>query len=488
MSTGTSDAGNGDFFRNRLDQMIDLRHSLVVLGSRLPWQAIEARVAHRFARQVRSGKQLNDSDLFGPTTSVVGAGVAKAGRPRLPLRRMLALLYLKHAFNESDEGVVARWAETPTWQYFSGEAYFSHHPPCDPSLLVRFRQVLGEQGIEELLAHTINTAVNLKLIDQQALASVIVDSTVQPKAVAYPTDSGLLETAREKVVEAAKAAGIALKQTFVKEGQRLQRKAGRYAHARQFKRMRGMIKRQRTIVGKLCREVVRKLDTAAGASIDSIKAVLAKAQRIHAQTLTNAAKDGPKLYSWHAPEVECIGKGKARTPYEFGVKVSVATTHSGNLIVGARAFAGNPYDGHTLHEQLEQASILMQDTGVSPTVVTTDLGYRGVDQDNPGITLIHRGKLRSLTAQQAKLLPRRQSIEPVIGHLKHDHGMARCYLKGATGDRLHALLCAAGFNLRWLMRNITKKGIRLFLRALLASCQQRLQPLYTQQSHQLAII
>ena len=351
-----------------------------------------------------------------------------------------------------------------------------------------FRQVLGEQGIEELLAHTINMAVNLKLIDQAALTSVIVDSTVQPKAVAYPTDSGLLETAREKVVEAAKAAGIALKQTFVKEGQRLQRKAGRYAHARQFKRMRGMIKRQRTIVGRLCREVVRKLDTAAGASINSIKAVLAKAQRIHTQTRTNAAKDGPKLYSWHAPEVECIGKGKARTPYEFGVKVSVTTTHSGNLIVGARAFAGNPYDGHTLHEQLEQASILMQDTGVSPTVVTTDLGYRGVDQDNPGITLIHRGKLRSLTAQQAKLLPRRQSIEPVIGHLKHDHGMARCHLKGSTGDRLHALLCVAGFNLRWLMRNIIKKGIRLFLRALLDNSERRFQPLVTQQSHQRAII
>jgi IS5 family transposase len=119
----------------------------------------------------------------------------------VPLRIMIALLYLKHAFNESDEGVVERWGETPTWQFFSGQAYFEHHRPCDATTLVKFRQLLGEEGVEEL--------------------RVIVDSTVQHKAIAHPTDSRLLETARAKLVEAAKDAGIDLKQTFAKEGKEL---------------------------------------------------------------------------------------------------------------------------------------------------------------------------------------------------------------------------------------------------------------------------
>ena len=144
-----------DFFRSRLDQMIDLRHPLAVLASRMPWQEIEDSVAHLFARRVRSGKTMVDVDLFGSTASLVGAGVSKAGRPRLPLRLMISLLYLKHAFNESDEGVVERWAETPTWQYLSGLEYFEHRWPCDPTAIGKFRRLLGEEGVEELLAQVI---------------------------------------------------------------------------------------------------------------------------------------------------------------------------------------------------------------------------------------------------------------------------------------------------------------------------------------------
>ena len=197
-----------DFFRNRLDQMIDLRHPLAVLANRMPWQEIEASLAHHFARQVRAGKKIEDSDLFGATEVIAGAGVSKAGRPRLPTRLMVALLYLKHAFNESDEDLIQRWGETPTWQYFSGNEYFEHRWPCDPTLLVKFRKLLGEEGVEELLARTIEVAVTLKLIAKKELSRIIVDSTVQEKAIAHPTDSKLLETARVKLVEVAKAEGI----------------------------------------------------------------------------------------------------------------------------------------------------------------------------------------------------------------------------------------------------------------------------------------
>jgi IS5 family transposase len=176
-------------------------------------------------------------------------------------------------------------------------------------------------------------------------------------------------------------------------------------------------------------------------------------------------------------------QGKSRTPYEFGVKVGIATTLQGNLIVGARSFPGNPYDGHTLNEQLEQASILMQATGMKPQTVYVDLGYRGVDQANPGIDIKHRGKFKSLTDQEKKMLKRRQAIEPIIGHLKADHRMNRCHLKGADGDSLHAVLCAAGYNIRWLLRMIVKKGLSFFLRLLqaagLTDLQRKLRGIFT---------
>ena len=450
-----------DFFRSRLDQMIDLRHPLVILASRMPWQEIEASLSHQFARQVKAGKSVQDIGLFGTQTIRVGGGASNAGRPRLPIRLMVSLLYLKHAFSESDEGVVERWAETPTWQYFSGMDYFEHRFPCDATLIGKFRKLIGEDGVEELLSQTISVALNLRVIPKKALETVVVDSTVQPKAIAHPTDSRLLEVARRKLVDIAKSVGIDLKQTFAKEGKQLTRKAGGYAHARQFRRMRKPINRQRTIVGRLAREIERQLATIAQDLKQSVLDALHKAKQLMTQTKHRKTKGVPKLYSWHAPEVEVIAKGKARTPYEFGVKVGITSTLKGNLILGARSFPNNPYDGHTLNEQLEQASIL-SNSAIKDVYV--DLGYRGVDQQNPDVSIKHRGKYKSLTAQERRLLKRRQAIEPIIGHLKSDHRMGRCHLKGAEGDAIHAVLCAAGYNIRWLMRMIRKKGIRLFLR------------------------
>ncbi len=451
-----------DFFRSRIDHMIDLRHPLAVLSSRMPWQQIEASVSHLLSRKGRAGVAMPDLDLFGEAP-VMQARKSNAGRPRVPLRIMIALLYLKHAFNESDEGVVERWGETPTWQFFSGQAYFEHHRPCDATTLVKFRRLLGDEGVEELLAQTVNTAVELKLIKPQELQRLIVDSTVQHKAIAHPTDSKLLETARVKLVEAAKDAGIHLKQTYAKEGKALGHKAGRYAHARQFRRMRRTINRQCTVVGRLRRDIERKaagLTSVAAAVHVALQTTLARVAQIVAQSSSKKAKHGtPKLYSFHAPEVSCINKGKSKQPYEFGVKVGIASTLRGNLIVGAKAFHGNPYDGHTLAPQLEQAAILMQDTGAKPRTAFVDLGYRGVDADNPDVHIVHRGKSKRITEEERQLLKRRQAIEPIIGHLKADHRMDRCHLKGETGDRLHAVLCAAGYNIRWLLRMIAKKGL-----------------------------
>ena len=271
------------------------------------------------------------------------------------------------------------------------------------------------------------------------------------KAIAHPTDSRLLEVARYQVVKEAKSNGIALKQTYVREAKDLRRKAVGYAHAKQFKRLRKTVKRQKTILGILLREIERKLENAPDAQTpEKLKVIMSRAERIR----TQKPKDKNKLYAMHAPEVSCIGKGKARKPYEFGVKTSVAISHKKGLIVGARTFPGNPYDGHTLSAQLEQTRTFLQDVGVEPKEVFVDLGYRGVDQDNPGVVIHHRGKIKSMSKQQKRWLRRRQAVEPVIGHLKSDHRMDRCWLKGELGDALHAVLCAAGYNLRWLLRAI----------------------------------
>ncbi|MCE2661029.1 MAG: IS5 family transposase [Rubrivivax sp.] len=452
-----------DFFRARLDTMIDLRHPLVVLAGRLPWPAIEAALSMKFAHQDLPAKSEALDGLFGVETVEFGGGISRAGRPRLPIRLMAGLLYLKNSFNLSDEELVQRWSENVYFQYFCGLAYFEPRLPCDATQIGRFRRAIGEEGLELLLKATIDTAVQTKVIKPQELERVIVDSTVQEKAIAHPTDSRLLEIARHKVVGAAKRMGLQLKQTFVHEGKELRHRAGRYAHAKQFKRLKKVLKRQRTILGIVMREVRRKLDLRLQPAHDveapdaltlmALNTVLQRAERIRVQR----PKDKNKLYAMHAPEAECISKGKAHRPYEFGVKVGLAVTHKSGLMVGARSFTGNPYDGHTLAEQLEQVRNLCQDTGVQPKTVVVDLGYRGVDAQNPGVQIIHRGKFKSLTTLQRRWLKRRQAIEPAIGHTKADHRMDRCWLQGQTGDALHALSCALGYNIRWLMRAMQAK-------------------------------
>jgi transposase, IS5 family len=440
---GDSRMQTADFFRARIDEMINLNDPLAVLASRLPWSRIEATLAAKFERQARAGQVLEGQDMFGPTAVLEGSGTSNAGRPKLPIRLMASLLYLKHSFNLSDEELVVRWSENVLWQFFS--------------------------GMEQLLKATIDAAVAMKAVKPRDLERVIVDTTVQEKAIAHPVDSRLLEIARHKVASAAKRAGIGLKQTFAKEGKELRRRAGGYAHAKQFRRLKRVVKRQRTILGVVMREVQRKLEAPEFTpehpkAASDLMMWLERAERIR----TQQRNDKNKLYALHAPEVECIGK--ARKPYEFGVKSAVVVSHKHGLMLGARTFPGNPYDGHILSAVLEQATNLMQDHAIKLKQIVVDLGFRGVDADNPGKEIIHRGRCKSLSPQQKGWLRWRQAVEPAIGHLKSDHRMDRCWLHGALGDALHSISCAAGYNLRWLLRAIVRLGLGpVFLRLLHAA-------------------
>jgi IS5 family transposase len=358
------------------------------------------------------------------------------------------LLYLQHTFACSDEDLLWSWVENPYWQYFCGETYFRHEPPIDPSSLTRWRQRIGEEGVEWLLTETIEAARRGKVVKAKSFDKIIIDTTVMEKAVAYPTDSRLLERGRQHLVKLAGTLGIALRQNYNREAPRLAAQVGRYAHAKQYRRMKATLKSLRTLVGRIWRDIDRKLDRVDERYIAKAASMLARVKRL----LEQKPKDKNKLYSLHAPEVECISKGKVRQPYEFGVKVTVATTHKEGLVVGMRSLPGNPYDGHTLPEAIEQVSIL---TGQKPKTVFVDRGYRGITVDE--VTIWRSGQKRGVTPAIRKAIHRRSAIEPAIGHMKNEGKLRRHWLKGSLGDALNAVLCGAGHNLRMILR-----AIRLF--------------------------
>lgn len=404
-----------DLFRTELVNLIDTRHELARLAELIDWQAF----ADEWSPQFKS------------TT----------GRPALPTRLMASLLYLKHLYALSDEDVVERWCENPYWQHFSGERYFRHDLPCDPSSLVRWRQRIGEAGCEWLLAQSIEAARKGGVIKRSSLDAVVLDTTVQPKAIAHPTDSRLLNRAREQLAEAARGAGIVLRQSYARVGKAAEHQARRYAHAKQYRRMRREIKKLRTWLGRVIRDVQRK----GGELTEALQTRIAVAQRLFDQK----RESKNKLYALHAPEVECIAKGKARTPYEFGVKVSVAVTVKEGVVVGMRSMPGLPYDGHTVDSQLEQIEVLC---GGTPKIALVDRGYRGVEAASGTRLLVSH--TRRLPKKLKKLLKRRQVVEPMIGHMKSDGLLARNWLQGALGDAMHAVLCGAGHNLRMILARL----------------------------------
>lgn len=417
-----------DLLRARLTEMIDMRHELVKLSVLIDWDIFEREW--------------------------VGFFPSHTGRPAAPPRLVAGLLYLQHAFALSDDAVVARWSENPYWQHFCGETFFQHCLPLNPSSLTRWRNRIGEGGVEWMLSETIEAGKRAGTVKGNDLKRVAVDTTVMEKNITHPTDARLYETARRKLVGLAREAGISLRQNYNRLGARLVGQVGRYAHARQFKRMRKALRTLKGYTGRVLRDVERQLGKVPeGALRTQIEQMIALVNRLLAQK----PKDKKKLYSLHEPSVDCISKGKAHKRYEFGTKVSVATTNRGGFVVGMRALPGNPYDGHTLTEALEQVEIL---TDQPPNMAFVDRGYRGHGVKNVNVFI--SGARRGVTRTIAKLLRRRSAIEPMIGHMKNDGRLTRSPLKGTAGDALFAVLCGCGHNIRMILRHL-----RILLRRLI---------------------
>lgn len=284
---------------------------------------------------------------------------------------MARLLYRQHAYDCSDEAAVNSWLENPYCQSFCGETCLHIEVPMDPSSPTRWRKRIGEERVEEMLAQTIEVARTAALIRATGVNRVIVDRTVMPKVIAHPTDGRLVEKSRQHLVKLAEEKGLSLRQNYNGQGPRIAAQIGRCAHAKQFRRIRKALRTLKSRVGRVHCEIKRQLDRIGAEHQDKARDILHRAHRI----LTQKTKDKNKLYDFHAPEVECISNGKARSPREFGVKVTVATTLKEGLVVGTRSMPGNPYDGHTLAETFDQVGIL---AGQEPRTVIVDRGSQGV--------------------------------------------------------------------------------------------------------------
>jgi IS5 family transposase len=399
--------------------MIDMEHPLLKLAGMIDWSRFDEAYGQFYTRK---------------------------GRPGLPTRLMAGLHLLKHMEGLSDEAMCKRWVENPYFQYFCGEQFFRHQLVLDRSSMTRWRDRIGADKLELLLAETLAVAIRTQAVSERAMERVTLDTTVQTKAVAHPTDSHLLMRGIERLNALAKKHDIKLRQSFLRVGRQAKRDVSRLIHGRGHKQAMRWVRKLRTWLGRLDRDIGRKI-----AGDDKLEAAFAQTRGRVAQILAQRPGDSDKLYAFHAPEVECIAKGKARSRYEFGVKTSIAVTNArsagGQFIVGMQALPGNPYDGHTLSGQIKQIERL---TGVAVERAYVDRGYRG--HKHSGDAQVYIAHTRGITSPTIKReLRRRNAIEPIIGHTKSDGLLERNHLAGASGDAINAILVAAGHNLRLLV-------------------------------------
>ena len=432
-------AGSNDLFRARLEQIINMKHELVQLAGTIDWEWLDGEIAPLYSDK---------------------------GRPGIATRFVLGLLLLKHIYALSDEGVCERWVYDPYFQNFTGEEFFQHTFPHERSDLSHWRKRLGDK-LELLLAESLRVAHESGALRTTDLKRVTVDTTVQPKAITFPTDAKLLHAAIKGLNRLARKQGVRLRQSYLRIAKQAAMMAGRYAHAKQFNRYRRQLRLLRTRLGRLIRDIRRKIAGNAGLE-DVFIWPLSRADQIRSQ---QQRQRGWKLYSFHAPEVECIGKGKASAPYEFGVKVSIVTTNArapgGQFVLHAKALPGNPYDGHTLATVIDATERL---TGCAIERGYVDKGYRGHDTPNPRRIFIS-GQKRGVFGIIKRELRRRSAIEAVIGHLKTDGHLGRCHLKGRVGDAANATLTATGYNFRLVLAWL--RELLLLILAALLNVHQR---------------
>ena len=407
----------------QLQDIIDTNHPLVQLADSIDWESIEEELSEAY-----------------PSTT---------GHPNKPIRLMVGLHYLRYMFDLSDESIVWAYIENPYYQYFCGETVFQYAFPIDRSSMSRFRERLKKKKLYKLLQETIKSGFKTKVLKAKSVECAVIDSTVQEKNIAYPTDAKLYYKGILLLGELAKKVGITLRQSYKFEGKRLLIKYGRYNHAKQFKRKKAALKKLKVRLGRVYREILRKSEEKAiNLDLDA-RILLEQCQRLYDQKRNSKNK----LYSFHEPQTVCISKGKAHKRYEFGNKSTFITTAKECFIIHADAHEGNPYDGHTLTEALNSANKTVSNF-FNKTIdyLFTDKGYKGHGYTGDTTVLMETSKNK----KKHKLLKRRSSIEPVFSHTKQHHRMGRNFLKGEQGNLINTVLSACGYNLKKIYNKFKK--------------------------------
>ena len=404
----------------KLEKIIDKNHKLIKLSKLIDWESLEKTFLK----------------YYHPSY----------GRPGKSVRLMVGLHFLKYMYDLSDEEIVERWLENPYWQYFTGEERFQYKLPIHPTSMTKWRNRIKEEDLLKLLEETVKSGFKSGYLKGLDVKRVNVDTTVQEKNISYPRDIRLYYKLIEHLVKYAKSLGLKLKQTYLNVGKKLLKAYGGYIHAKQYRRARGSVKKMKTNMGRLYREIKRKLSEALKSSeeFEHLSNLCEK--------LSNQSKNSKnKIYSIHEPEVVCISKGKQHKKYEFGNKVGIVTSSRKNFILSCLSFKGNPYDGHTLKENLLSAEKTVKELGYKVEEAAVDLGYRGHNYEGDVKVNVVKRNLKGLKLSFKKFLKRRSAIEAGISHLKRDSRLDRNYLKGTKGDKLNAVLSACGYNLRLIL-------------------------------------
>jgi len=408
-----------NIFDTPIKNFINLDHELCELSRRIDWEAIEKDFSEYYS---------------------------EIGRPSVPIRKMVGLLLLKQIYNLSDEAIIDRWIENPYWQYFTGEVVFQTSKPFDPTDFFYFRDRIGKAGAEKLLK------VSIQLFGKEAEEDeVLVDSTPQEKNITYPTDAKLHKKIIERINKIAKQEGIVLRQTYTRTLKQLMIDQRFHQHPKRKKKAKAALKKIKTIAGRQVRDIERKFTQEQKEKYQRLFIIINK-------ILLQQRGDKNKIYSLHEPEVRCLAKGKEAKKFEFGNKSGFVVTKTSKIVVGALAFEGNPYDGHTLEEHLKQTEYLL---GKRPKVGIVDRGYKGKKSIEGTEIVLPSVPIKGASQYQKQKARRRfrarAGIEPVIGHIKHDHRMLRNYLKGAKGDMMNTILAGTAFNLKKMLNRIKEQ-------------------------------